>query len=222
MPMDNFTTLEIKYSFFRPETKTWTKIGDVVGQPGQSTNGAAPDGGKIVYEGKEYDFVFDIVLDDRDEMKLKLPFNRGDDPWMAAQNFINKHELSQFTLDTIAKHIIKNAGKLILSGSNILIRVDMTLTVKGIGPSASVGGGVVDPFTGGGAYSSTGDSGPTAMDTSNGAGGPNTHFPQGEFLTFAQQPKFEALTKKIKEFNATVPEEIRVEEAKLDRINPAA
>ncbi len=119
------------HSWSESEQK-WTKIGDVVGQPGQGDGtpaGAAPGGGKITYEGKEYDFVFDIELDDTGG-KLKLPFNRGDDAWMAAQTFIHKHELPQGHLETIANHLMKNSG----GGS--------------VSSGGGGGGGVVDPFTG--------------------------------------------------------------------------
>lgn len=89
--------------------RKWTKIGDVVGQPGGDSGGAAPDGGKVVFEGKEYDFVFDIELDAG--YKLKLPYNKTDDAWQVAQKFIHKHELPQDHLDTIANFLIKNTGK---------------------------------------------------------------------------------------------------------------
>ncbi len=40
--------------------------------------------------------------------KLKLPYNLSEDPYMAAQKFINAHELSQTFLDEIANFIITN------------------------------------------------------------------------------------------------------------------
>ena len=62
------------------------------------------------------------------------------------------------------------------------------------------GGGVADPFTGSGAYSSSGgDSVPMQTEVS--------HFPQNEFLTFAQKPNVAAMTKKLKEFNGQVEQE---------------
>ena len=97
--------------------------GDVVG---------APESNKKMYEGKEYDYVFDIDIDEP-KMVLKLPYNTIDDPWMAAQRFIHKHELSQQFLDTIANFIVQNA--------------------KG-GEKLGTGGGnyCADPLTGSGAY----------------------------------------------------------------------
>lgn len=80
-----------------------------MGQPDGNTDGAAPDGSKVNYEGQEYDFVFTIELDSG--RKLKLPYNRGDDVWHTAQAFIYKHELPQGHLDTIANFLVKNGGK---------------------------------------------------------------------------------------------------------------
>lgn len=41
--------------------------------------------------------------------KYKLPFNRGENPYEAAQHFIWKNDLSQYHLDQIAKFIINNS-----------------------------------------------------------------------------------------------------------------
>lgn len=83
----------------------WTKVGDVVGNADQDKDPSA----KTLFEGKEYDFVFNVDIQDG-VPPLKLPFNLGDDPYMAAQQFIHKHDLSQYFLDQIANFIIKNVG----------------------------------------------------------------------------------------------------------------
>ena len=62
---------------------------------------------KASYLGKEYDYVFDIELDDT-KASLKLPYNVSEDPYHAAQKFIHEHELSQLFLDQIAEFIINN------------------------------------------------------------------------------------------------------------------
>lgn len=41
---------------------------------------------------------------------LKLPYNKGEDPWSAAQAFIHKHSLPQAYLDEVAQFIIKNSN----------------------------------------------------------------------------------------------------------------
>lgn len=89
-----------------------------MGQPDGKTNGAAAGGGKVTYEGQEYDFVFDIDIDEG--VVLKLPYNRTDDPWTAAQKFIHKNDLPQVYLDTIANHITKNSGNLFFNKAALL------------------------------------------------------------------------------------------------------
>merc|ERR1719189_101361 len=110
----------------------WTKIGDVVGAAGGEQNS-----GKKLYNGKEYDYVFDIEIDEP-KCTLKLPYNLSDSPYMAAQTFIHKHDLSQFYLDEIAQHIVKNTGGQSIGGGT---------------------GGNADPLTGGGSYHSEAISG---------------------------------------------------------------
>jgi phospholipase A-2-activating protein len=85
---------------------TWEKMGEVVDGPSMGSGFA----GKTYYNGKMYDYVFDIELDTGMGMaKYKLPYNRGENPYEAAQNFIWKHNLSQFHLDQIAKFVINNS-----------------------------------------------------------------------------------------------------------------
>ena len=83
--------------------RTWNKVGEIVGS--KDGGGGGSTLGKRTYEGKEYDYLFDIDLDGA---TAKLPFNKGDDPWMAAQQFIWRHGLDQAVLDTVANHIVKN------------------------------------------------------------------------------------------------------------------
>ena len=74
--------------------------------------------GKHWYEGQEYDYLFDL---DINGIKMKLPFNRGDDPWMAAQKWIWAHSdtVDQMHLDAIANHIIANTpGNVVESSAN--------------------------------------------------------------------------------------------------------
>jgi phospholipase A-2-activating protein len=90
-------------------TGTWTKLGEVVDAVGSSR--------KQVFDGREYDFVFDVDLGTG--APLKLPFNVTgihhcahdlivENPWQAAQNFIDGNELAQGFLDQIANFIIQN------------------------------------------------------------------------------------------------------------------
>ncbi|KAL2918869.1 WD repeat protein Lub1 [Polyrhizophydium stewartii] len=79
----------------------WVKIGEVVDAIGGSR--------KKMFAGKEYDFVFDVDVQEG-APPLKLPFNTGDNPFQAAQEFIHRNEIPQAYLDQIADFIIKNAG----------------------------------------------------------------------------------------------------------------
>jgi len=193
----------------------WTKIGDVVGAAG----GSESTSGKKLYQGKEYDYVFDIEIDEP-KATLKLPYNTSDDAYMAAQQFIHKHDLSQYYLEEIANHIMKNSG-----GQQ--------------GASSSVGT-VADPFTGAGAYVSGGD-GPAGQGPMMSGGCPppdpwmqgayrteesmdittehsvsNAYFPQNDFLRFDQALRPDAMVKKLKEFNEKMDEEKRLDAAELE------
>ncbi|RHZ47070.1 hypothetical protein Glove_593g5 [Diversispora epigaea] len=81
--------------------QTWHKIGDVVDAVGQNK--------KQIFNGKEYDYVFDVDIGDG-VPPLKLPYNATDNPYNAAQQFIWANELPQDYLDQIADFITKNAG----------------------------------------------------------------------------------------------------------------
>ena len=178
----------------------WTKIGDVVGQPDdQKSNGNGSDSisttanGKSVYNGVEYDYVFNIELDGG--LKLKLPYNKTEDPWMAAQKFIHQHDnLTQDHLETIARFIIANSDQ--------------------SGPKAS-SGGVWDPLTGSGAYTTNGDTNSMEVDCPNEE---NVYFPADSFLSFQQAPNMTKLINKLKEFNAETDEELKVKDEDLDRM----
>ncbi|ORX34872.1 PFU-domain-containing protein [Piromyces finnis] len=80
----------------------WIKVGVVVST---SSN-------KTLFEGKEYDYVFDIDIGDGSI--LRLPYNATENPYQAAQEFIWKHELSQDFLDQIAMFIINNSKPVVL------------------------------------------------------------------------------------------------------------
>ncbi|KAF9168456.1 hypothetical protein DFQ26_007587 [Actinomortierella ambigua] len=78
----------------------WSKIGEVVDAVGHNR--------KQLHEGKEYDHVFDIDVGEG-VPALKLPFNVTENPYTAAQNFLDKHMLPQVYLHQVAEFITKNA-----------------------------------------------------------------------------------------------------------------
>ncbi|KDN34694.1 PUL-domain-containing protein, partial [Tilletiaria anomala UBC 951] len=89
----------------------------------------------------EYDYVFDVDVTEG-APPLKLPFNLGENPYFAAQRFIDQNELSQAFLGEIVKFIDKNTDQQALAHA-----------------SAST---YIDPYTGAGRY--TGAS-PSALPT---------------------------------------------------------
>jgi len=96
-------------------TESWTKIGDVVNAVSQSQ--------KQIYEGIEYDYVFDVDIQEG-APALKLPYNVSQNPYEAAQKFLEKNGLEMGYLDQVAKFIEQNTG----------------------GVKLGTGGGAVDPY----------------------------------------------------------------------------
>lgn len=86
------------------ELGKWNLVGDVTG----ATGGTQATSGKKMHEGKEYDYVFNVDISDT-EPPIKLPYNRGEDPWQAAQTFIHRNNLPQAYLDQVANFIVKNS-----------------------------------------------------------------------------------------------------------------
>ncbi|KAA8572585.1 hypothetical protein EYC84_003187 [Monilinia fructicola] len=78
----------------------WINVGTVVDAVGSS-------GKKVEYLGKEYDFVFDVDIEDG-KPPLKLPYNLSQNPYEAATKFIANNELPVTYLDQVANFITTN------------------------------------------------------------------------------------------------------------------
>ncbi|QFZ25474.1 hypothetical protein EJF18_10570 [Clavispora lusitaniae] len=78
---------------------SWVKIGDVVSAAGSGT--------KQQYNGKEYDYVFDVDVADG-QPPLKLPFNATDNPYTAAEKFLADNDLPASYADEVVRFIAKN------------------------------------------------------------------------------------------------------------------
>jgi phospholipase A-2-activating protein len=89
----------------------WTKVGDVVDTPAGSA-------GKKSFNGKEYDFVFDVDVSEN-APPLKLPYNLTQNPYDAAQKFIDSNELPASYLDQVADFINKNTKGIELGSSGV-------------------------------------------------------------------------------------------------------
>lgn len=122
-----------------------------------AAGGTQVTSGKKLYEGKEYDYVFDVDISDN-APKIKLPYNRGEDPWMAAQKFIHKNELPQAYLDEVAKFIMTNSDNAPVVETALNNSYQDPFTgegryIPGSSGSLDTSGGNVDPFTGASSYS---------------------------------------------------------------------
>ncbi|KAK9524649.1 hypothetical protein VZT92_017023 [Zoarces viviparus] len=192
----------------------WMKIGDVVGGSNQQTSKS------VMYEGKEYDYVFTIDVNEGGP-SMKLPYNLSEDPWLTAHNFLQKNDLSAMFLDQVANFIIENTKGLVVgpappaggdpftggaryipgasderSGFGADPFTGSGRYIPGSGSNPSAPGGVADPFTGGGAYRQTAT---------------NIYFPKTDSVTFEQANSSQIIAK-IKELNGDAPQEHRLSE----------
>ncbi|KAL1616434.1 WD repeat protein Lub1 [Neofusicoccum ribis] len=78
----------------------WLNVGTVVDAAGSS-------GKKITYNGKDYDYVFDVDIEDG-KPPLKLPYNLSQNPYETARKFIEDNELPISYLDQVTNFIVTN------------------------------------------------------------------------------------------------------------------
>ncbi|TQV90812.1 polyubiquitin binding protein [Cordyceps javanica] len=78
----------------------WINVGTVVDAVGST-------GKKVEYQGKSYDFVFDVDIEDG-KPPLKLPYNLSENPYERATKFLNDNELPLSYLDNVAQFITTN------------------------------------------------------------------------------------------------------------------
>lgn len=81
-------------------SQSWLNVGTVVDAVGSS-------GKKTSYAGKDYDFVFDVDIEDG-KPPLKLPYNLSQNPYEAATKFIADNELPVTYLEQVANFIVTN------------------------------------------------------------------------------------------------------------------
>ena len=154
----------------------WLMVGTVVDASG--------GGSKTSYNGKEYDYVFDVDIKDG-EPALKLPYNTTQNPYEAAQKFLNDNELPAAYLDQVAQFIITNT-----QGATIGQQ-------QGAGPGS-------DPWGQENRYR-PGDVGSAAPPTA--ASRPKV-LPQTQYLTITTA-NIPMITKKVQEFNQVLEGEGR-------------
>ncbi|KAI0302198.1 WD40-repeat-containing domain protein [Russula brevipes] len=139
----------------------WQKIGEVVDAVGS--------GRKQLHEGKEYDYVFDVDIQDG-VPPLKLPYNVNENPFTAAQRFLERNDLPLSYLDQVVQFIEKNTGGINLGGNDDY--VDPFTGASRHRPSASTASvpsasAYSDPFTGESRYVSSGASAITPSTASS-------------------------------------------------------
>ncbi|KAH8701794.1 putative polyubiquitin binding protein [Talaromyces proteolyticus] len=81
-------------------TQEWIAVGTVVESAGSS-------GRKTQYLGQDYDYVFDVDIEDG-KPPLKLPFNLSQNPYEVATKFIQDNELPISYLEQVANFITQN------------------------------------------------------------------------------------------------------------------
>ncbi|VVA15155.1 PREDICTED: phospholipase [Prunus dulcis] len=143
----------------------WDKIGEVVD---------GPDGGmkRPVLDGNEYDHVFDVDIGDGEPIR-KLPYNRSDNPYDAADKWLLKENLPLSYREQVVAFILQNTGQ-----------KDFTLD-----PSFR------DPYTGSSAYV------PGQSSNKSVSAKPTfKHVPKKGMLVF-DVAQFDGILKKITEFN---------------------
>lgn len=182
------------YSWSQNEKK-WKKIGDVMGASG----GTAATSGKQLYNGIEYDYVFSVDIQDG-VPPLKLPYNRGQDPWHVAQKFLHDNELSQFFLEQVANFIVKNSEA---------------------APTTTTRSQYADPFTGGSRYipagSVTNNIPPNESKTMSTDGSPDAYLPRLTYLRL-KQANPSAILDKLRELNSRQNDDSRLPEERLQSI----
>jgi len=91
---------------------TWELLGTVV-----DSEEAAKKREKVVYQGKEYDYVFDVDTEDG-KPPHKLPYNLGEDTYTAATRFLNDNDLPISYLEAVAAFIRENTAEAQKATSN--------------------------------------------------------------------------------------------------------
>lgn len=158
----------VAYSWNLREHK-WDKIGEVVDGPDDGMK-------RPVLDGIEYDYIFDVDIGDGEPIR-KLPCNRSDNAYDAADKWLLKENLPLAYRQQIVEFILQNTGQ-----------KDFALD-----PSFR------DPFTGSSAYVPGEHSNASAT-----AAKPTfKHIPKKGMLVF-DAAQFDGILKKITEFNNTL------------------
>ncbi|QRV87354.1 ubiquitin homeostasis protein lub1 [Ceratobasidium sp. AG-Ba] len=135
----------------------WVKIGEVVDAVGQNR--------KQLYDGKEYDYVFKVDIQDG-VPPLSLPYNATENPYTAAQRFLAQNDLPLSYIDQVVSFIEKNtAGTKIQSSGDFVdpyTGASRYQAPPGAATPSSNSNAYVDPFTGASRYAPMSSPSPAA------------------------------------------------------------
>lgn len=179
----------------------WVKEGVVIGGTGS---------GKQLYQGKEYDHVFDVELTEG-QPALKLPYNLSDDPWMAAHKFLDDNDLDQMFLDQVANFIQDQTKNVTLGVRAPSVSDPFTGGSRYIPASSGQAPDIIrdvpvhgaDPFTGASSHRVAGTPPTVAADSL---------FPLNYYLKF-DAANVAGILGKLREFNQAVSEDLRVDDS---------
>ncbi|RKP34726.1 WD40-repeat-containing domain protein, partial [Dimargaris cristalligena] len=171
-------------------SQKWSTVGTVVD--------AIEENRRQLHEGNEYDYVFTVDVQEG-RPPLKLPYNRGENVYTVAQQFLTRNMLPQDYLDQVAQFITTNAGEANTTqsagASDAQTYVDPFTGASRYMPGGSTPTGTSslrhDPFTGGSRY----QPGDATSTTSPG-------FPVQSAFVLMKQCNLPAVVNKLKEFNA--------------------
>lgn len=180
-------------------TSNWQKIGDVVDAVGS--------GRKQLFNGKEYDYVFDVDVQEG-APPLKLPFNVSENPYTAAQRFLEQNDLSTNYIDEVVRFIEKNTSGVNLGASNDYVdpytgasRYQAAAAPSGASTPSTV---YMDPFTGASRYSGAPAPAPPVPSVSPSS--PKI-IPFAKFVSF-KQANVSAMQAKLYQFDEALRNEI--------------
>lgn len=84
---------------------------------GTVVDAVGSSGKKAQYNGKSYDYVFDVDIEDG-APPLKLPYNLSENPYEAATKFLGDNELPMTYLDNVTNFIVENTNGATLGRSS--------------------------------------------------------------------------------------------------------
>ncbi|KAH7288377.1 hypothetical protein KP509_31G024400 [Ceratopteris richardii] len=155
----------------------WDRIGEVVDGPGNFE-------GRPTLNGQQYDFVFDVAVEDGGPVH-KLPYNRGDNPYTVADKWLLSEDLPLTYRQQVVEFILQNTGQ------NVPM-VDTPFS---------------DPYSGGSAYVPQQQPNWMNGSLSESSGVPQSytskHIPKKGMLLF-DTAQYDSIMKKLESFNSSL------------------